>query len=277
MVAVAVAGGTGDVGKTVVDQVPSATANSGVKFVAVDYDDVEETAKTLEAHRVDTIISALNIEGPSEQAQLKLIAAAEKSQVTRRFIPSEFAGETAPDDFTGPVLRAAKALAESRLTYARVANVMFMDYFGLPKHPEPSETFQLVPQRARAYSMLYSKDLARFLDRLINEPEWQEWSIISGADTCLNELVALAEKITGDKFHVTYDSVADLGKGKSTPMFDDSASYNGMDPAAISAWIGLSVAQGKMLLPKDGRLNEKFPDVQPKPIERFMTEAWSKQ
>lgn len=62
--------------------------------MAVDYDNIEETAKTLEAYQVDTIISALNIEGPSEQAQLKLIAAAEKSQVTRRFIPSEFGGYT---------------------------------------------------------------------------------------------------------------------------------------------------------------------------------------
>lgn len=60
--------------------------------MAVNYDNIEETAKTLEAHKVDTIISALNIEGPSEQAQLKLIAAADKSQVTKRFIPSEFAG-----------------------------------------------------------------------------------------------------------------------------------------------------------------------------------------
>lgn len=73
-------------------KVPSATATSGVKFVAVDYDNVEETSKTLEAHQVDTIISTLNIEGPSEKAQLHLIAAGDKSQVTRRFIPSEFAG-----------------------------------------------------------------------------------------------------------------------------------------------------------------------------------------
>lgn len=60
--------------------------------MAVDYENVEETAKILEAHQIDTIISTMNIDGPSEQAQLKLIAAAEKSQVTQRFIPSEFAG-----------------------------------------------------------------------------------------------------------------------------------------------------------------------------------------
>lgn len=73
-------------------KVPSTTATSGVNFVAVDYENVEETAKILKVNQIDTIISTMNIKGPSEQAQLKLIAAAEKAQVTRRFIPSEFAG-----------------------------------------------------------------------------------------------------------------------------------------------------------------------------------------
>lgn len=45
----------------------------------------------------------------------------------------------------------------------------------------------------------------------------------------------------------------------------------------MSAMFGLSVAQGQMLLPKNGRLNDKFRDIQPKSIERFMTEAWLKQ
>lgn len=71
--------------------------------------------------------------------------------------------------------------------------------------------------------------------------------------------------------------MADLEKGKATLVFDDAPSYNGMDPTAMSAMFGLAVAQGTMILPKDGRLNEKFPDIQPKSIESFMTEAWSKK
>lgn len=70
--------------------------------------------------------------------------------------------------------------------------------------------------------------------------------------------------------------MADLEKGKATLVFDDSATFSGIDPTVMSAMIGLSVVQGKMLLPKDGRLNDKFPDIQPKSIESFMTEAWSK-
>lgn len=119
------------------------------------------------------------------------------------------ARETAEDEFTGPGLRAAKVLAKSGLTYTRVANGMFMDYLGLPNiqsHLRPFNWALNVPARSAAipgtgneqFTVTYSKDLARFLDRLVDEAEWPEWSIISGADTSLNELVTLAEKITGE-------------------------------------------------------------------------------
>lgn len=71
--------------------------------------------------------------------------------------------------------------------------------------------------------------------------------------------------------------MTDLEKGKATLVFDENPSYNGMDPTAMSAMLGLSVVQGTMLLPKEGRLNDKFPDIQPKSIGSFMTEAWSKK
>lgn len=71
--------------------------------------------------------------------------------------------------------------------------------------------------------------------------------------------------------------MADLEKGKATLAFDDNPSYNGMDPTMMTAMLGLSVVKEQMLLPKDGRLNDRFPDIQPKSIESFMAEAWSKQ
>lgn len=128
------------------------------------------------------------------------------------------ARETVQDEFTGFGLRAAKALAESGLTFTRVANGMFMDYFGLPNiqsHLRPFGWAINVPARSAAipgtgnekFSVTYSKDVALFLDRLIDEAEWPEWSIISGADTCLNEIVALAEKLTG-KSHASLEYLA---------------------------------------------------------------------
>lgn len=56
------------------------------------YDDIDGLAKTLEAEGIDTVISALSMDGPGANSQLNLIAAADKAPTTRRFIPSDFAG-----------------------------------------------------------------------------------------------------------------------------------------------------------------------------------------
>ncbi|KAL0944654.1 NmrA-like family protein [Colletotrichum truncatum] len=305
---IAVAGGTGDVGRTIVEQlvasgkhpivlcrkVPIASAVDGAKFVAVDYNDIEGLVKTLEAQKIDTIISAMSIEGAVEQAQLNLIAAADKSQTTRRFIPSEFAGYTplgediVADDFTGPGLRAAETLAKSGLTFTRIAQGIFMDYFGQPNIPSHLRPFKWaidVPSRRAAIpgtgnetlSLTYSKDLARFVDRLVDDDVWPEYSIICGADTTLNEIVAAAEEATGEKFDVTYDTVDDLKAGKATAIFSDSESYAGMDPTMMAVVVGLQVVEGKLALPKEGRLNDKYPDIQPLSINAFMAKAWSKK
>lgn len=57
----------------------------------INYDDVQSIAKTLESHKVHTIISAIGlISDETSQSQLNLIDAAELSAATKRFIPSEF-------------------------------------------------------------------------------------------------------------------------------------------------------------------------------------------
>ncbi|KAH8654236.1 hypothetical protein BGZ61DRAFT_373790 [Ilyonectria robusta] len=281
----AVAGGTGDVGRTIVDQliisgkhkvvvlcrkVSAAPNPDGPECLAVNYDEIEETAKALQSYSVDTIISAVNADGPGHQAQLNLIAAAEKSSTVKRFIPSEYAGY---------------ALEKSGLKYTRFAIGVFMDYFGqpyIPSHLRPFKWALDIESRRAAIpgtgnevlSMTYSKDVARFVDRLVDEDEWPEVSIVSGSDTTLNEMVAIAERVTGDKFNVTYDSLEELKAGKATVVSKSDGSYNGIDPVMIAAIVGTSLAEGKAMLPKDGRL--AFPDIQPMSVEELITQAWSK-
>ena len=62
--------------------------------MVVDYDDVDSLAKTLESKNIDTVVSAITMEGTGQEGQLNLMAAAEKSSTTKRFIPSEYAGYT---------------------------------------------------------------------------------------------------------------------------------------------------------------------------------------
>jgi hypothetical protein len=63
-----------------------------------DYVDVDATTKTLEDNAIDTVISAISIESEdTSQGQLNLIAAAERSKTTTRFIPSEYGFIASPE------------------------------------------------------------------------------------------------------------------------------------------------------------------------------------
>ncbi|KAM6506703.1 hypothetical protein FSOLCH5_013678 [Fusarium solani] len=306
MAILAVAGGTGDVGRTIVEELvrsgkhkvivlcrkPPATAVSGAEYAVADYDDIEGTAKMLDTNKVDTVISALTLAGPGSQAQLNLISASEISSTVHRFMPSEYVsyapkGDDAAlnDPISGPVLHAVKALDKSSLKYTRVAIGMFMDYMGYPHIPSHLRNFPWAfdfASRCAVISgmgndpitMTYSKDVARFVARLVDEDEWPENSFISGSDVTQNQIVAIAEKAIGDKMTVTYDTLEDLEAGKATVLFPGE-SYGGMDPVEMTAMVGASVVKGEMLLPKEGRLNDRFPEIQVTSIDDLITRAWT--
>ncbi|KAJ5225418.1 hypothetical protein N7468_006643 [Penicillium chermesinum] len=127
MPVIAVAGGTGGVGKTIVERLVSepkhqvivlsrqvrqdrferakylqiakknvqgsiqGLSSSRFQRVQIDYNDIPSMARVLEDVHVDTIVSAIGlVSDETSQAQLNLIEAAEKSRTTKRFIPSEF-------------------------------------------------------------------------------------------------------------------------------------------------------------------------------------------
>lgn len=97
---VAVAGGSSGLGRTMVDALEAAKTHNyiilsrkatGPETRAADYSNVNSLTSLLESEQVDTVISMLPIDNDeSGQAQLNLIAAAERSTCTKRFLPSEF-------------------------------------------------------------------------------------------------------------------------------------------------------------------------------------------
>lgn len=122
---VAVAGGAGGVGKTIVEKLVQESRFKVVvlsrsvcsleqsmisslmlsysqerrqdvvlqkaQHVQLDYDDIASMTTELERHNIHTIISAIGlVSDESSQSQLNLIEAAEKAKYTERFIPSEY-------------------------------------------------------------------------------------------------------------------------------------------------------------------------------------------
>jgi nucleoside-diphosphate-sugar epimerase len=114
---------------------------------------------------------------------------------------------------TAPILRARRALYKTSLKVTQIANGAFMDYFGQPNIPSrlrPNQWAVDVPSRRAAIpgtgneiiSLTYSKDFARFVARLIDDDDWPKFSNISGSETCLDEIVAIAEKVTGTSLNL---------------------------------------------------------------------------
>ncbi|KAL1853935.1 hypothetical protein Daus18300_011677, partial [Diaporthe australafricana] len=101
MVNVVVAGGTGGVGRSIVDalkadgkhkviilarKIPD-NVELGFPVIAVDYDDVDALHVVLEEHRIETVISALALHLiGAGKSQINLIKAAEKASITKRFV-----------------------------------------------------------------------------------------------------------------------------------------------------------------------------------------------
>lgn len=129
MIVVAVVGGSGNVGKSIVDgfledgshqvivlgrkvssysypiilqhfndtlKVPE--ENSSVPMFAIDYDDVEKITQVLDDQKVHTVISTIVMyDSVAAKSERNLIAAAAKSGTVKRFVQSNW-GDRTPED-----------------------------------------------------------------------------------------------------------------------------------------------------------------------------------
>ncbi|KAF6513937.1 hypothetical protein HZS61_006193 [Fusarium oxysporum f. sp. conglutinans] len=102
MSTIAVSGGTGGLGRAIVDGLNAAGKSTvvvlsrestkekekelGARMIAADYDEVASVSAVLEKNNIDTVICTLSAPGP--EAELALISAVEKSRVTNRYIPA---------------------------------------------------------------------------------------------------------------------------------------------------------------------------------------------
>lgn len=105
MVKVALAGGSGAIGKTILDVLSQKDSEhefitlsrkhsqplTGHTSVQVDYNDVDGLRQHLEANQIEVVIAPFHMSMGALQAQLNLIEAASRSKCTCRFVPSSFA------------------------------------------------------------------------------------------------------------------------------------------------------------------------------------------
>ncbi|KAJ6092444.1 hypothetical protein N7467_004413 [Penicillium canescens] len=304
---VAVAGATGAVGRTIVEQILNEnkfsvmaltrrehveSPVSNVQYVQVDYDDRSALVQQLERHTVQTVICAIGMLGDEcSQAQLNLIKAADQANTVQRFITSEFGYFTREerrhiDPGLDWFLMAAELLKNSKLTYTRPVCGAFMDFLGMPyarSNIPPMNIVIDVHNREACIpgdgntpiTMIYSYDAATLVAKLLDVDEWSEFSFCNGDDTTLSKVLRIAEEIRGEKFKVTYLKAEDIDKG-NIPILNISEG-SGIQPNELLDYsifgYQLYLARG-FQLPVEGRIGNRFPGFKPRTVREFLESTW---
>ncbi|KAI5456759.1 hypothetical protein BGZ63DRAFT_428865 [Mariannaea sp. PMI_226] len=303
MTRVAIAGGTGGLGSTIVEAIIACKKHDvfvlsrtttevfinqpEVTVLIVDYSSPENIEGVLKANAIDTVISCLTMNTEEgSQAQLNLIEGAAKSTTVRRFAPSEFgidymAASKANYPFPSTDFKVAavnKLLGFPTMKYTRFINGTFMDYFG--PFQSRLNVIALVVDYENGKAVVagdgntpvvitHSTDVARFVAAALDLEEWPEASVIRGDKVTLNELVAFAE--ISHKFDVSHDKLDDVKAGKSTELPANIQKYAYLPKQVIdniSQIAGLAMDSGWMDL-KGPFLNDRFPELEPMSVQAF--------
>ncbi|OGM48854.1 hypothetical protein ABOM_003004 [Aspergillus bombycis] len=298
VVTVAVSGGTGKLGRAIVEALRSTTNHSvlvlargandqlsstlDVPILPVDYSSIESLSKVLDENNIDTVISTVPItDASASESQLNLIEAAMKASSTKRFIPSEFGIQyTESHGAAFPPIQgkitAAQRLKTSGLEYTLVSNGFFMDYYGLPKVKSYLQPFVFAVDMANnAAAIPGSGDVPVVFTHTFDD--WPERSIIIGDKLSWNELVALAEVTKGAKFDIKHDSEEKLKTLQVTELPAHPPLYPFLPKEHLQfilAVFGQWAAAGHFDLPDTDTLNQRFPDIKPLSFGELLQKVW---
>ncbi|KAF9634761.1 hypothetical protein BFW01_g5656 [Lasiodiplodia theobromae] len=304
MVNVAIAGGTGGVGRAIVEAIKDdprhaavilsrkipAGNDLGLPIIEVNYESVDDLAEVLESHQIHTVISALalHIHGVGT-AQRNLIKAADKSLATKRFVVSAWAPRflnMLPHGYQHVASYAE--LEKTSLEWTAFNNGWFLEYFGMPhvKTYIPQTTFVVDMANKRAaipgtgkelMTFTYSLDVAKFVVAALDLEKWDRDTIVIGDKMTWEQFVQLAEETRGEKFTVTYDSVNKLEKGEITELPGQVAAYSYFPKEWVQklfSVFGLWVTRGVFDLPTENALNKRFPGIKVTTVKEMLDQAW---
>lgn len=184
-----------------------------------------------------------------------------------------------------------KALEATSLEWAVVHNGTFLEYFappGLKTHHPPSVLAVDMAHNAagipgdgnQPVTFTYTLDVARFVSAALDLEAWpatRELRIV-GDEVTFNELVAIAEEVKGVKFNVAYDGVEDLRASRITELPGHAASYDKFPKERLQWFLAifeLWMATGRARVPREGSLNEMFPEIKPLTVREMMERYWA--
>ncbi|OHF01630.1 hypothetical protein CORC01_03120 [Colletotrichum orchidophilum] len=307
---IAVAGGTGDLGRTIVEAILADGKFSviilsrkadddkekeiGARILPVDYSSVDDILRVLEENNVHTIISALNISF-SVEPELNLIAAADQANSTKRYVPSiwgaEFTSEqvhTSSDycilfmktNTYSPVSRDAEEMpiVKPKILVAdalKKTNLEFTTW-----HPGYFADYYVCPPLKS-----HLKSIVMAVDVVNNKAAIPGSGNVPVAFTFTRDLAKfVAASLTlpmwetetylvGDK--LTWNQLVDLAEAAKGVKFD--VTYDSVERRAgtnLFAKFGLMFERGVFDFKVDVSIAQEFPDIKLRSMKELLEEAY---
>ncbi|ETS78372.1 hypothetical protein PFICI_10434 [Pestalotiopsis fici W106-1] len=310
MVKVAIAGGTGAVGRALAETLAQQEVHEAIILsrressndtavlptVQANYDDLDSLTKVLAEHKVHTVICAFAITGTSlKKSQMNLIKASAAASSVARFIPTSFSIDYPRDgvDILPPLqdyFDCLDELAKAELEWSVVLNGIFLDYFSAPpikSYLAPNAFVIAIANNAAAIpgtgdemvTFTHTFDVARFLVAALDLDKWPKELRISGDEMTFKDFVKLAEEFKGTKFTVYYDSMDKLKKFEITELPQHESLYPRF-PKQRFQWFQSIFEQwtvaGLAHIQREGSLNQTFSDLKPLNIRDMLEQCWKK-
>lgn len=197
----------------------TSTFPSGVKVIRADYDSISSLKDALQGQ--DVIISL--VAGAAILDQIKLIDAAIAAGV-KRFIPSEFGGNTQDESVVkafrvfGPKVQVLDYLKskESQISWTAIFTGPFFDWgltVGFLGFDAKSKTATLFDDGKATFSATSLLQIGLATIKSLEKPDLtkNQAVLIAGHTTSQSEILAVVEKLTGEKWTVKNVSTKELG------------------------------------------------------------------
>ncbi|WAO87485.1 NmrA domain-containing protein [Fusarium falciforme] len=295
---VAVAGGTGGLGRALIEAI-LADGKFDVVILARKYDEEKEKQIGARILQVDyTNIEALTkvLEDLSTEPEFNLIAAADKSTPTKRYVGNVW-GVDYTDEFVNrsPLFQAKHAVTDAldstSLEHTVWYTGYFADYYLMPHAKSYLNMMTAVVDMANNTAAIpgsgnvpvvftYTQDVARYVAASLTLPRWSSRTWLVGDKVTWNEVVALAESAKGVKFNVTYDSVETMKAGRVTAL-PSHLQMRAFIPQEVLEGIlslyGLLFEAGVFDLNPEHTIRQDFPEIKVKTFKELITEAWGRK
>ncbi|KAF7560406.1 hypothetical protein G7046_g3741 [Stylonectria norvegica] len=313
MVKVAVAGGSGELAREVVDALvatkkheitilarsnPSKDLTPGVSWRAVDYGDEENLVEALRG--IHTVLSFINQPvAELENSSQKLLIDACISAGVKRFAPSDHGKEDLP--FWSAKKRIEEYLekvnkSEKVLEYTLFQPGLFLDYLASPhktaKYVTPLETFIdfqnrraiIVDGHEDSFMVLTTvQDIAGVIARAVDFPgEWPKIGGMKGNRVTISQILEIGERVRGGPFTIDKVKIEDLEAGKLTaswtlgkrhPSFTDEQADQ-LAAMLKTVFVGTLLSSAKGAWDVSDAFNKLLPDYKFVEIEAFLAAVW---